>query len=68
MIPKKKRRLFLILAAGGCCSLAVCFLLLRPRGATGDIERLLAPLKGSDLNVVLFTLDTTRADHIGCYG
>jgi arylsulfatase A-like enzyme/lipopolysaccharide biosynthesis regulator YciM len=70
MMPKKKRRLILILAAGGIMlsALAVRFLLLRPRGATGDIERLLAPLKGSDLNVVLFTLDTTRADRIGCYG
>jgi len=44
--------------------LFIVFGLRRP----ADIGRLLAPLKGSDLNVVMFTLDTTRADRIGCYG
>jgi len=33
-----------------------------------EISRLLSPLKPSDLNVLIFTLDTTRSDHIGCYG
>jgi len=33
-----------------------------------DIKKLIAPLKGSELNLLFFTLDTTRADHIGCYG
>ena len=35
---------------------------------TAEVGRWIAPLKPSDLNVLLFTLDTTRADHIGCYG
>jgi arylsulfatase A-like enzyme/Flp pilus assembly protein TadD len=35
---------------------------------TAEVSRWIAPLKPSDLNVLLFTLDTTRADHIGCYG
>ena len=33
-----------------------------------EIKKLLAPLEVSELNVLFFTLDTTRADHIGCYG
>lgn len=33
-----------------------------------EISRLLSPLKPSDLNLLIFTLDTTRSDHIGCYG
>jgi len=33
-----------------------------------EVQRLLGPVDPRDLNVVLFTLDTTRADHIGCYG
>jgi len=33
-----------------------------------EIKKILAPYKGSDLNLLVFTLDTTRADHLGCYG
>jgi arylsulfatase A-like enzyme/tetratricopeptide (TPR) repeat protein len=36
--------------------------------AQREIKKLISPLKGSELNVLFFTLDTTRADHIGCYG
>ena len=36
--------------------------------STREIKKLIAPLKGSELNLLFFTLDTTRADHIGCYG
>ncbi|MFQ6031790.1 MAG: sulfatase-like hydrolase/transferase, partial [Candidatus Zixiibacteriota bacterium] len=35
---------------------------------SSEIRKMIAPLKPSDLNVLFFTLDTTRADHIGCYG
>ncbi len=35
---------------------------LRPVYAQLEIKRT------SDLNVLIITLDTTRADHIGCYG
>lgn len=40
------------------------------RGArsAGEIKKLLDPLNPRDLNVLFFTLDTTRADHLGCYG
>ncbi len=42
---------------------AAAFLLLRPKG-TGfaDLRR------NRDFNVILITLDTTRADRLGCYG
>ena len=33
-----------------------------------EVARWIAPLKPSDLNILLVTLDTTRADHLGCYG
>lgn len=33
-----------------------------------ELKKLMAPLKGSELNIIFFTLDTTRADHLGCYG
>jgi arylsulfatase A-like enzyme/Tfp pilus assembly protein PilF len=30
--------------------------------------KLLSPLRSSDMNIVLFTIDTLRADHLECYG
>jgi len=33
-----------------------------------DIEKLMKPLDVSGLNILFITLDTTRADHLGCYG
>lgn len=33
-----------------------------------EIKELMAPLNVSDMNILFFTLDTTRADRIGCYG
>ena len=33
-----------------------------------DIKKLMAPLNVSELNILFITLDTTRADHLGCYG
>jgi len=54
----------------GCLALgAFLWLFLRPEKAPAKrIERLWAD-KGIDKpNVILVTLDTTRADHIGCYG
>src|ERR1700716_4258411 len=43
---------------------------LRPiRGSSGTLfGRLPAGVSSSDLNVVMITLDTTRADRIGAYG
>ncbi|MCX6570612.1 MAG: sulfatase-like hydrolase/transferase [Candidatus Aminicenantes bacterium] len=36
--------------------------------AASEIKKLLAPLNPRELNIVFFTLDTTRADHLACYG
>jgi len=33
-----------------------------------DFRRRIEPLQGSDWNLLLVTLDTTRADRLGCYG
>jgi arylsulfatase A-like enzyme/Tfp pilus assembly protein PilF len=33
-----------------------------------DIKKLMRPLDVSELNILFITLDTTRADRIGCYG
>ncbi len=35
---------------------------------TLELQKQLAPLKPSELNILFITLDTTRADHLGCYG
>ena len=42
--------------------------ILGNRKPASEVGRWIAPLKPSDLNLLLITLDTTRADHIGCYG
>jgi arylsulfatase A-like enzyme/predicted Zn-dependent protease len=52
-----------LLAAAALLALAAALLVLRPGGAS------MAGLRGGEeLNVVLITLDTTRADRIRCYG
>jgi len=33
-----------------------------------EIKKIFAPLDVSEMNILFITLDTTRADHIGCYG
>ena len=45
---------------GSCCA--------RPRDTPAALERRWAGLGVDKPNVVLITLDTTRADHLGCYG
>jgi len=62
-----------LLAGGVAVGALLTFLVVKGtfRGGkklTAEVGRWIAPLKPSDLNVLLFTLDTTRADHIGCYG
>jgi len=37
-------------------------------GYYSDIKKLIKPIDISGLNVLFITLDTTRADHLGCYG
>ena len=71
MTRRIRPSLFLVILAG-IAALAALFyvvqskgLLLGKKGATAEVGRWIAPLKPSDLNVLFFTLDTTRADHIG---
>ena len=61
--------LIALLAAG----LMLFFILTKWRSSRedksiSDIEKLMKPLDVSELNILFFTLDTTRADHLGCYG
>ena len=61
MKTRRSRRLILALAGALALAAAAAFLLLRKPS--------LARLRnGRDFNVVLITLDTTRADRLGCYG
>ncbi len=60
---RAKKSLFIIAAAAVVAvSAAVLVILLRGKP---DFARLRG---GRDLNVILVTLDTTRADRLGCYG
>jgi len=59
--PKKKIVLFLIPIIIVVAAVAIYILRSKP-------ESLYQVIKDSDLNVLLITLDTTRANRIGCYG
>ncbi len=59
MTTKRTAAAIALLALAGLAA----FLLLRPRGP--DFARL---RDGRDFNVILITVDTLRADKIGCYG
>jgi arylsulfatase A-like enzyme/tetratricopeptide (TPR) repeat protein len=54
----------------GCLAVGAClWLFLRPeKDPAKRIERLWAKRGIDKPNVILVTMDTTRADHIGCYG
>jgi arylsulfatase A-like enzyme/Tfp pilus assembly protein PilF len=70
-----RKNLFLPLSLAALAVVALVVYLLLTSGvlsrgsrAAGEMKKLLAPLSPQDLNILFFTLDTTRADHIGCYG
>jgi arylsulfatase A-like enzyme/Flp pilus assembly protein TadD len=59
----KAKRRSLLVATGVVVCAAIAVLLLLPRKARFD------RLRGTrDYNVILITMDTTRADRLGCYG
>jgi len=66
----QKRRIAGILAAAGIvAAAALVWLLLGPgRPVPAKVGRLWAGKGTANPNVILVTLDTTRADHLGCYG
>jgi arylsulfatase A-like enzyme/Flp pilus assembly protein TadD len=59
----KKKTLGLVVGAAAVVLALVYLLVLRPSGSSFTALR-----KGRDFNVILITLDTTRADKIGVYG
>jgi arylsulfatase A-like enzyme/Tfp pilus assembly protein PilF len=72
---RRIRRLRYIVILAGVAAVAALLYLIQVKGILSgkkapsvEVGRWIAPLKPSDLNVLFFTLDTTRADHIGCYG
>jgi len=66
---EKKSRLWLLLAAGSVAVAILLWLFLRPGAeGTGKIGTLWARAGVKKPNVILVTMDTTRADHLGCYG
>jgi arylsulfatase A-like enzyme/Tfp pilus assembly protein PilF len=68
MILLNRRRLLLV--ASVCCGLAIVVFLRRPPQNEQEARARLARQnpEASSLNVVVVTLDTTRADRLGCYG
>ncbi len=60
MTPRK----FLVLGAAGIvlCAIAAYFLLVPRRADFAGLR------KGRDFNVIVISLDTARADRLGCYG
>jgi len=62
-------RKWMLVIAGIVIVCALSWIFLRPeKDPAKRIEELWAKRKISKPNVILFTLDTTRADHIACYG
>src|SRR4030067_923466 len=70
MVPNLKAARKVIAIAVGCLLVVVClWLFLRPEKDPAGRVAKLWPKAGVDKpNVILITLDTTRADHIACYG
>lgn len=74
MTSRAQRYVLPGILAGMAVAAALFFLLRGPwtilgsRKPAAEVGRLIAPLKPSDLNLLIVTLDTTRADHLGCYG
>src|SRR4030042_2321593 len=65
----KMTRKIIALVVGGLAGGACLWLFLRPeKDPAKRIERLWAKRGIDKPNVILVTMDTTRADHIGCYG
>ena len=74
-MAKRTRTFWLLFILTGMGAAVALFYLIQvkgflsgKKGPEAEVSRWIAPLKPSDLNVLFFTLDTTRADHIGCYG
>jgi arylsulfatase A-like enzyme/predicted Zn-dependent protease len=71
-VPPKRSTPILLLGTLVLAAIAAYFIfagvLSRKSGAAREIRKLLGAVNPRDLNVLFFTLDTTRADHLGCFG
>jgi arylsulfatase A-like enzyme/Tfp pilus assembly protein PilF len=66
---RKKTRPWPFVAAGLIVIAVLLWVFLQPgKDAAGRIRKLWASEGVEKPNVILITLDTTRADHLGCYG
>ena len=69
MTTKKKARKWLLALAGILVVCGVLWVFFRPpKDAAGRFEKLWSKSGVNKPNVILITLDTTRADHLACYG
>jgi arylsulfatase A-like enzyme/tetratricopeptide (TPR) repeat protein len=70
MARKSKTLKRAVAAAAGCLLAGVClWLFLRPeKEPSGKAAEMWSRAGVDRPNVILITMDTTRADHIGCYG
>ncbi len=64
----RSRIVLLLLAAVAVLGAAALWVLHRPKESAEPVARRWAGRGVERPNVVLVTLDTTRADHLGCYG
>lgn len=67
------RPIFFLLGGVSAVLLIILFVLpilisSKKAGYISEVEKLLKPVDISELNILFITLDTTRADHLGCYG
>src|SRR5512136_953775 len=67
-IERRRARVVGVLAGALLVGAAALWLLHRPTDPREAVRRRWAKLGVEKPNVVLITLDTTRADHLGCYG
>jgi choline-sulfatase len=65
---RHRKVLFGLLAGGLAAAALLIFLVLRPGSLRHRVERLWSGQGVEKPNLILVTLDTTRADHLACYG
>lgn len=65
---RRRRPPFVLLVLAAAALAAVLFLVLRPGKAGARVARLWSAAGVGKPNVILITLDTTRADHLPAYG
>ena len=75
-MPKNKKRLILILALPILVGILFYVVFFRtnflrktsPEKIFESFQSVIKPLKIDEMNIIIFTIDTLRADHLECYG